>query len=145
MSKTDAVETILKSVSRIAVVGCSRDEAKDAHTVPAFLQEVGYEVIPVNPHADRILDEKCYDNLLDANDGAGEIDLVDVFRPSEEAPGILKDTLRIDTDVLWLQLGIRHDDTARKAEEEGLTFIQDRCIYAEYKRLFDHATIDEIQ
>lgn len=141
----ETIGDLLKSVDTVAVVGCSRDPSKDAHKVPAFLQSVGYTVIPVNPNAEEILDEECYDDLLEfsANDDR-EVDLVDVFRPSVEAPGILDDVLEIGLDTVWLQQGLRHDRARDRAREEDVRWIQDRCMLAEYRKRFDTTPKDEI-
>lgn len=143
-SKDDLGE-LLRTVETIAVVGCSRDPSKDAHRVPAFLQSVGYSIVPVNPNADEILGEQCYDTLSEANAGSErEFDLIDVFRPSVEVPGILDDTLEIEVDTVWLQLGIRHDEARDRARRQGIRWIQDRCILAEYQQRFGTTPKDEI-
>lgn len=123
----------------IAVVGCSTTEGKAAHEIPAYLQRHGYDVIPVNPFADEILGETAYDSLSDVPDDAG-IDVVDVFRPSEEVPGIVDEVLERnesvgDADAIWLQLGITDDEAAARAEDAGLTVVQDKCMKVEHSRL----------
>ncbi|MFB6120628.1 MAG: CoA-binding protein [Halobacteriaceae archaeon] len=119
---------------RIAVVGCSTTPGKDAHEVPAFLQEQGYEIVPVNPYADSVLGEPAFDSLTDV---PGHVDVVDVFRPSEEVAGIVDDAIEHgDVDAIWLQLGITDDAAAARAEETGIRVVQDRCMRVEYERLF---------
>ncbi|MFC6825585.1 CoA-binding protein [Halopelagius fulvigenes] len=123
----------------IAVVGCSTTAGKAAHEIPAYLQRHGYEVVPVNPFADEVLGETAYDSLADVPENA-EIDVVDVFRPSEEVPGIVDDVLERhesagDANAIWLQQGIRDDEAAARAEEAGLTVVQDRCMKVEHGRL----------
>ena len=126
------LESILE-LNRIAVVGCSTTEGKAAHDVPKYLQDHGYEIVPVNPFADEILGATAYDSITDV---PGEVDIVDVFRPSEEAPDILDAVLERDDDpVFWLQLGIEHDEAVARAEDEGLTTVQDRCLKIEHERL----------
>jgi hypothetical protein len=126
------LERILEG-SRIAVVGCSTTEGKAAHDVPKYLQSHGYEIVPVNPFADEILGETAYDSVTDV---PGNVDIVDVFRPAEEVPEILDAVLeREDSPVLWLQLGIEHDEAAVRAEAAGLTVVQDRCMKIEHGRL----------
>jgi predicted CoA-binding protein len=105
--------------------------------VPAYLQRNGYRIIPVNPFSDEILGERAYDSLADVDE---EIDLVDVFRPSEEAGDVVDAAIdraesRGDVQGVWLQLGITDDDAAERAEGAGLTFVQDRCIKVEHARL----------
>ncbi len=137
--------TLLRTTKNIAVVGCSRDPSKDAHQVPAFLQSVGYSLIPINPNGDEILGEKCYDTLVSASAAdEREVDLVDVFRPSVDVPGILDDTLEIGVDTVWLQLGIRHDKARDRARSQDIRWIQDRCILREYQQRFGTTQRDEI-
>lgn len=117
----------------IAVVGCSTTPGKAAHDIPAYLQDQGYTVVPVNPFADEILGERAYDSLGDVPQ---EIDVVDVFRPSEEVDSIVDETLeRDDVKAVWMQLGIEHDEAARRAEDAGLQVVQDRCLKVEHGRL----------
>jgi len=130
---TDAELRELLAADRIAVVGCSTTPGKAAHDVPAYLQEQGYEIVPVNPYADEILSETAYDSLADV---PGEIDIVDVFRPSEEVAGIVEDALeRGGVGAIWLQLGIRDDEAAARAEDAGVPVVQDRCMKVEHGRL----------
>lgn len=134
----DRIETIFKTTDTIAVVGCSRDPTKDAHRIPAFIQKMGYRIIPINPHADdAILGEPTFDTLEDASfQKDTSIDLVDVFRPSSEAPDIAREAVEIEAQTLWLQLGIRSDQARSIAEEAGLNFVQDHCLYPEYTSRF---------
>ncbi|MDB2225412.1 CoA-binding protein [Halorubrum ezzemoulense] len=127
----------LLDAETIAVVGCSTTPGKAAHDVPAYLQDRGYRVIPVNPFADEVLGEPAYDAVGDVEE---EIDIVDVFRPSEEVPEIAeavreRHASRGDAGTLWLQLGISHDEAAAAAEEDGIDVVQDRCLKVEHGRL----------
>jgi len=127
----------LLSMNRIAVVGCSSTPGKAAHEIPAYLQRQGYEIVPVNPFADEILGEEAVDSL---DDVASEIDLVDVFRPSEEVAGIVDETIERtetegDVEAIWLQLGIHDDEAVAEAEDAGLTVVEDRCMKVEHQRL----------
>jgi len=118
---------------RVAVVGASTTPGKDAHEVPAYLQRAGYEVVPVNPYADEVLGERAYDSLRDV---PGRVDVVDVFRPSDEVAGIVDDALAHgDVGAIWLQLDIRDPDAAARAEDAGLTVVADRCMRVEHRRL----------
>ncbi|WP_117591233.1 CoA-binding protein [Haloprofundus halophilus] len=121
----------------VAVVGCSSTPGKDAHDIPAYLRDHGYDVIPVNPYADEIFGREAYDSLADVEE---EVDLVDVFRPSEEVAGIVDDVVarkeeRGDVKAVWLQLGITDDEAAARAESGGLEITQDRCMKVEHGRL----------
>lgn len=123
----------------VAVVGCSTTEGKAAHEIPAYLQRHGYRVIPVNPFADEILGETAYDSLADVPEDA-DIDLVDVFRPSEEAGDIVDAAVERHESVgdvrsVWLQLGITDDEAGERAREAGLAFVQDKCMKVEHGRL----------
>jgi predicted CoA-binding protein len=128
----DELRTILQ-YETIAVVGCSTTEGKAAHDVPAYMQRQGYRIVPINPFADEILGEQAYDSLAEVE---AEIDIVDVFRPSEEVAGIVDEVLdRDDVDVVWTQLGIRDDDATARAEAAGRQVVRDRCLKVEHGRL----------
>ncbi|MDR5657603.1 CoA-binding protein [Halodesulfurarchaeum sp. HSR-GB] len=128
----DALREILE-FDTIAVVGCSTSPGKAAHDVPKYLIEHGYDVIPVNPFADEIFGRESHDSLSAVDQ---EIDIVDVFRPSEEVSGIVDAALtRSDVEVIWTQLGIRDDTAAERAEQTGTRVVQDRCMKAEHQRL----------
>lgn len=134
---TDADIRRVLSAETVAVVGCSTTPGKPAHDVPAYLQRHGYRVIPVNPFADTVLGEPAYDELSAVD---ARIDVVDVFRPSEDVPAVLESvrarhTDRGDAGTAWLQLGIRHDDAVATAEAGGLDVVEDRCIQIEHDRL----------
>lgn len=117
----------------VAVVGCSSTRGKDAHEIPRYLADHGYNVIPVNPYAEEVLGRAAYDGLADIEE---EIDVVCVFRPSEEVPGIVEDAIaREDAGVIWTQLGIRDDEAVARAEEAGKAVVQDRCMKVEHGRL----------
>jgi hypothetical protein len=119
----------------IAVVGCSATPGKDAHEIPKYMQRRGYEIVPVNPYADEVLGAPAYDSLGDVEE---RIDVVDVFRPSEEAAGIVDGVLaRDDVGTVWLQLGIRDDEAGERVEGSGRRFVQDRCLKVEHARLVD--------
>jgi hypothetical protein len=129
----------LLGYERVAVVGCSTTPGKAAHDIPRYLLNHGYEVVPVNPFADEIFGREAYDSLADVEE---EIDLVDVFRPSDEVSDIVDATIarkenRGDVRAVWTQLGIRDDDAAARAEAAGLEVVQDRCMKVEHARLVD--------
>lgn len=128
----DTLRSIL-DLETIAVVGCSSTPGKDAHEIPKYLQQQGYEIVPVNPTADEILGQQAFDSLTAVD---REIDVVEVFRPSAEVAGIVDELLeRGDADVLWLQLGIHDDDAVNRAEAAGVQVVQDRCMKPEHQRL----------
>ncbi|NKE35934.1 CoA-binding protein [Natronococcus sp. JC468] len=119
----------------IAVVGCSSTPGKAAHDVPNYLLERGYEIVPVNPTTEEVLGRPAADALSEVD---REIDVVCIFRPSDEVAGIVDEVLeREDVDVVWTQLGIGDDEAAARAEESGRTVVQDRCMKVEHGRLVD--------
>lgn len=137
MGEDEALRRILAGYTRVAVYGMSTNPEKAAQYVPVYLQEHGYEIIPVNPRAEEILGRKCYPDLKAVPD---RIEILDVFRPSEEALGVVREAVerrreRGDVEVIWLQLGIRNDEARKLAEGEGITFVQDHCMLAEHRRL----------
>ncbi|MFC7028354.1 CoA-binding protein [Halomicroarcula sp. GCM10025324] len=132
VSDTDELREILER-KRVAVVGCSTTPGKDAHEIPKYLLEQGYDVVPVNPFADEIFGLEAYDSLADV---PGEIDIVDVFRPSDEVSDIVDAALERDEDaVIWLQLGIHDDEAVARAEKAGRQVVQDRCMKPTHQRL----------
>ena len=127
----------LLDAETVAVIGCSTTPGKAAHDVPAYLQRQGYRVLPVNPFADEILGEEAFDSLAAVE---SDVDLVNVFRPSEEVPEVLdavreRHAERGDAGAAWLQLGITHDEAAAAAEADGIEVVQDRCMKVEHGRL----------
>lgn len=132
-SHSDAEIKQILSMKNVAVVGMSRDPSKDAHHVPKYLIENGYNVIPVNPTAEEILGRKCYKSLLDVPD---KIDIVDVFRPSEHVPPIVKDAITKGAKVVWMQLGISNNEAAQEASEHGIKVVYNRCMLIEHRRFF---------
>ena len=133
MTGTDAiVERILTSYDTITVVGASRAAHKAAHSVPAHVQRHGWRIIPVNPHADRILGEQVYRTLAAI---PGPVGLVDVFRPSAQTPDIARQAVAAGATALWLQLGIASAEARAIAEGAGLLYVEDRCLAIEQRRL----------
>lgn len=117
----------------VAVVGCSRHPGKDAHDIPEYLVENGYTVIPVNPNADEVFGRTVYDSLEEVEEA---VDIVDVFRPSDEVADIVDAAIdRDDVKVLWTQFGIVDDEAAQRAETAGLQVVMDRCMKVEHQRL----------
>ena len=132
VSDEDELREIL-DLDRVAVVGCSTTAGKAAHDIPKYLLDQGYDVVPVNPFADEILGREAYDSLADV---PGEVDIVDVFRPSEEVAGIVDEALDRDDDaVIWLQLGIHDDEAVERAERAGRRVVQDRCMKPTHQQL----------
>jgi predicted CoA-binding protein len=125
ITDTDELKTIYAETKTIAVVGASGDTSKPSHTVPRYLQRQGYRIIPVNPKGGEILGEKVYERLTDIPD---QVEVVEVFRPSEETPDVARDAVEIGAKVLWLQEGISSEEADRIASERGLKVVMDRCM-----------------
>jgi predicted CoA-binding protein len=137
MVANDDVMRRLLDAETVAVVGCSTTPGKAAHDVPRYLLDHGYDVIPVNPFADEVLGRTAYDAIGDVEP---DVDVVDVFRPSDEVSGVVDEVLarvsaRDDAWGVWLQLGIRDDEAAARAREAGLDVVQDACMKVEHGRL----------
>jgi predicted CoA-binding protein len=109
----------------IAVVGASGDPSKPAHRIPRYLQSQGYRILPVNPRGGELLGEPVARSLAEVE---GPVDVVDVFRPAEEAPGIAREAIEAGAKVLWLQVGIVSEEARQEAEAAGLTVVMDRCM-----------------
>jgi uncharacterized protein len=116
---------IYRSTKTIAVVGASEDESKPAHRIPAYLQSQGYKVVPVNPRGGVVLGEQAYPTLSQVG---GTIDVVDVFRPPEEAETVARQAIEIGPRVLWFQPGTDTPEATRAAMEAGLTVVTGRCL-----------------
>lgn len=116
---------ILTSATTIAVVGASANEKKAANRIPRWLLKAGFTVIPVNPNAEEILGQKVYKSLADI---PVPVDIVDVFRPSDEAAGVAEQAAAIGATTLWLQLGITSDQAREIAEKAGMNFVEDNCL-----------------
>jgi uncharacterized protein len=111
----------------IAVVGASADESKAAHQIPLYLQSQGYRIVPVNPHSGELFGEPVFRSLAEID---VPVDVVEVFRPAQEAPEIARQAIAIGAKVLWLQLGLVSEEARRKAETAGLIVVMNRCMGA---------------
>ena len=140
----EKVKEILRNTKTIAMIGVSSEKKgedknnlkrKPANVVMKYMQDFGYKVYPINPFAvgEVINGEKVYESLESIDD---KIDLVDVFRPSNETPGIAKETVEKKSTVLWLQYGIQNDEAEKIALDANIKYISNKCIKQEYQRLF---------
>jgi len=129
------IRKILRDVRVIAMVGASPSWNRPSHFAMKYLQAKGYRVIPVNPAADgqTILGERVYARLGDVTD---RVDMVDIFRNSEAAGPLTDEAIAIGAKVVWMQLGVRNDEAAARAQAAGLTVVMNRCPKIEYGRLF---------
>lgn len=128
---TPDLRAVLERSHTVATVGASTDLSKAAGDVPQFLKAIGFHVIPVNPNASEIFGARSYPSLLEVEE---PVDIVQVFRPSDEAPDIARQAVKIGAKVLWLQLGITSEEARRIAEGAGLEFVEDHCMAQESRR-----------
>lgn len=126
------IEKLLKQVSSIAIVGLSPKENRPSNIVARYLKEAGYTIYPVNPGQKEILGETCYPDLLSV---PHKIDVVDIFRRSEEILPIVEDAVAVGARAVWMQQGITNDSGAKLARNNGIFVVMDRCIK------IDHTTL----
>ena len=126
---------LVQNARRIAVVGLSRKPERPSHGVAAYLQHVGYTIIPVHPVGGVTLGERVYPDLRSAAAGAGPIDIVNIFRRSEHIPTLLDQLLEVRPKLVWMQQGIRHNEVARKLEAAGIAVVMDRCLAVDHQFL----------
>jgi predicted CoA-binding protein len=127
----DPITDLLRNSKTIAVVGLSSNRFRPSHDVAAYLQSVGYKIIPVNPNESEVLGEKAYARLEDVPES---IDIVDVFRRPEEVPPIAASAVTVKAKALWMQEGITNETAAEKAHIAGLLVVEDACLLVEHKR-----------
>jgi uncharacterized protein len=130
----EELRDLLERARRIAVIGMSRFPEKPALRVPAYLAAKGYEIVPVNPSADRILGRQAYARLEDV---PGALDIVMIFRPSEQSGAFVRAAAgRRERPAIWLSQGIRADAEIATAREAGITAVQDLCAYEAHRAAF---------
>ena len=127
----DEIKNFL-SLKKVAVIGMSRSKSKAAHFVPKYLSENGFDIIPINPNSDEILAKKCYKEITEVE---GDIDIVDVFRPSEDVLPFVRDAIKKNPKVIWLQEGIHNEEAENLARAHGINVVFNRCMLAEHQRL----------
>ncbi|MCP4391171.1 MAG: CoA-binding protein [Gammaproteobacteria bacterium] len=133
MTDIKDLRRILTDYRRIAIVGLSADWSRPSNFAAKYLIDHGFEVIPVNPKYDEILGQKCYADLEDI---PSPVDVVDLFQRVERIPPFVDQAIKIGAKVVWMQLGIIHEEAAQKARDAGLEVVMDRCMKIEYARLF---------
>ncbi len=128
-----SLRRILKENNTIAVVGLSKNWYRPSFFAAKYLLEHGYRIIPVNPNYSEILGQKCYPALEDVPE---KIDVVDIFQKPEAVAPLAESAISVEANVLWMQLGIVHEESAKKAYEAGLDVVMDKCMKIEHARLF---------
>jgi predicted CoA-binding protein len=123
---------ILNQFRTVAMVGLSPDPSRPSHRVATYLARQGYEVIPVNPHAREILGKPSYS---DVNSIPEMVEVVDIFRRSEEVMPIVDEAIKIGAKAVWMQEGVINEEAASKARDAGLLVVMNKCMYKEHRRL----------
>jgi predicted CoA-binding protein len=126
------IRRILQQDRTIAVVGLSRRQSRAGFYVPAYLQQHGYRIIPVNPYLKEALEEKAYPDLLSIPD---KVDLVQFFRQADKIPPFIDEAIEIGARSIWIQLGIINHEAAAKAQAAGMDVVMDACMLVEHRRL----------
>jgi len=132
-SYTDEQIKEILLLKKVVVVGMSKNPQKDAHLVPKYLAENNYDIIPVNPNAKEILGKKSYSKISDVTES---VDIVDVFRPSDQVLPIIQEAITKKPKVIWLQEGIHNQEAEELARNAGIKVVFNRCMLAEHRRLF---------
>lgn len=132
ITEDNQIREILLNSKTIAVLGCSGDPKKAAHVVPKYMLSKNYEIIPINPRCETIFEKKCYKRVEDISKS---IDILNIFRPSEEVLDIVKSILKRAPRYIWMQKGIENVSAEKVASDHGIDVVMDRCIKIEYERL----------
>lgn len=130
---SEELRSLLQNVQTIAIVGLSDNPERDSHRVGMYLKEHGYKIVPVNPGTSEILGEKSYPDLMSIPE---RVDLVDIFRSIDAIPGIVDEAIKIRPKAIWMQLGLAHAESAKKARAHGIDVVQSKCVKLEHQRLF---------
>jgi predicted CoA-binding protein len=133
MDDINTLRRILGEYRVLAVVGLSADWYRPSYFAAKYMQEHGYRVIPVNPRYQEILGEKCYPSLRAIPE---KVQIVDIFRKTQDVPPIAEEAIAIGAKVLWQQLGVKNEAAAARARAAGLETVMDRCVKIEHARLF---------
>ena len=132
MSAADCLR-ILQSYRRIAMVGLSANPMRPSHFAAIYMLSKGYDIVPVNPREKHILGRACYPSVRDV---PGAVEIVDIFREPAAVPGVVEDAIAVGAKVVWMQLGVIHEEAAERARQAGLEVVMDRCVKIEHARFF---------
>ena len=133
MSEIQRLRRILATSKTIAIVGLSANWYRPSYFAAKYLMDHGYEIFPVNPSYEEVLGRKCYPDLRSLPE---QVDVVDIFQKPERVPELVEQAIEIGAKVVWMQLGIEHQEAAARAREAGLEVVMNRCMKIEYGRLF---------
>ena len=135
MTLSAEIIEIIRDANTIAVVGCSPKDYRDSNKIARYLMEQEYNVLPVNPKHDMILGVRAYPDLLAAREAEGPIDIVDIFRAPEHVAPHVDEAIEIGTRLIWMQLGVVHEEAARRARAAGVPVVMDECIKVQHQEL----------
>jgi predicted CoA-binding protein len=135
-SSSDEIGALLKRAKTVAVVGLSDSPLRPSHGVSAYLQQYGYRIIPVNPNIQGALGEKAVAKLADVKE---KIDIVDIFRRSDEVAEVVDEAIKLRVPAIWMQEGVIDEKAAEKARQAGIFVVMDRCILKEHRRRFSQS------
>jgi predicted CoA-binding protein len=130
-ARPEEIAAILGKYRVVAVVGLSPDISRPSYRVAQYLKEHGYRIVPVNPGCTPVLGEKCYPSLRDI---PFRVEIVDIFRKAEAIPAIVEEAMAVGALVVWMQLGLVHEEAARRARKQGLLVVMDRCLKIEHEK-----------
>jgi predicted CoA-binding protein len=125
-------EEILNSSRVVVIVGLSPKPDRPSYIVASYLKKKGYKIIPVNPGEKEMLGETCYPDLVSIPE---PVDVVDIFRRSEEVPAIVEEAIKIGAKAVWMQEGVVNEEAASRAKEAGLTVVMNKCMRKEHRKL----------
>ena len=136
VNNIEIIKEVLKKYKKVALVGASKDLTKTSSVVMKYLQDYGFKVYPVNPsmRGEKILGEKVFGNI---NEIDSTVEIVDVFRPSDEVVEIAKDAIKVNAKVLWLQLDISNKEAKKIVETNDIIYIENKCTKIEYEKYFN--------
>jgi len=129
---SEEIKDILTESKTIAIVGLSQNPDRDSHKVAQYLLKNGYKIVPVNPAYDEVLGEKSYPSVKDV---PFAIDIVDIFRKPDVIPGLVDEAIEKKAKTVWMQLGLSHNQAAKKATEAGLKVVQNKCMKIEHYKM----------
>jgi predicted CoA-binding protein len=132
--REEGIKKILSELKTVAVVGISQQESRPSYVVAAYLKSKGYQIIPVRPDGEEILGEKVYRSLTEIPKEIN-VEVVDIFRKSEDVPPIVEEAIRRGAKAVWMQEGVIHEEAGEKAERAGLIVVMDHCMKKEHQRL----------
>ena len=132
--KDEEIKDTLRNFKTVAVIGISSKEDRPSYIVASYLKSKEYRIIPVRPDGEKILGEKVYHSLSEIPKEIG-VDVVDIFRRSEDVPSIVEEAIQRGAKVVWMQEGVIHKEAGEKAEKAGLKVVMDRCMKKEHQRL----------